>query len=127
MSENLLLDTVTFVEFLQGTLPASIRLLVEQSHRRFLSVITPWEIQMKRVLRERIRPMDVTAAIEQMGLEIRTVLLDHLWLLWQMPEFPEHCDPFDRLLIAQALTHDLTVITRDRRFALYPQLVLIEY
>ena len=127
MSEGILLDTVTFVEFLQGTLPTSIRQIIEQPRRRFLSVITPWEIQMKKALRERISPRDITAAIEQMGLEIRTVLLDHLWFLWHMPEVPEHRDPFDRLLIAQACTHGLTIVTRDRRFSLYPQLSLIEY
>jgi len=127
VSKGLLLDTVTFVDFLQGTLSVSVRQTVEQSHRRFLSVITPWEIQMKKVLRDRIRPVDITAAIEQMGLEIRTILLEHLWLLWHMPEMPEHRDPFDRLLIAQACVHDLTIITRDRRFSLYPQLSLIEY
>jgi PIN domain nuclease of toxin-antitoxin system len=127
MNKDLLLDTVTFVEFLQGTLPISIRQMIEQPRRRFLSVITPWEIQMKRALRERIRPRDITTAIEQMGLEIRTILLDHLWFLWYLPEVPEHRDPFDRLLIAQACTHELTIVTKDRRFALYPQLSLIEY
>ncbi len=82
---------------------------------------------MKKALRERIRPVDITAAIEQIGLEIQTVLLHHLWILWRIPEIQEHRNPFDWLLIAQAYTHDLTIITRDRRFALYPQLSLIEY
>lgn len=127
MSEGVLLDTVTFVEFLQGTLPTPIRQTIETSNRRFLSVITPWEIQLKKVLRDRIRPVDITLAIERVGLEIRTVLLDHLWCLWRMPELAEHREPFDRLLIAQAYTHNLTVITRDRRFSLYPQLSLLAY
>lgn len=127
MSEGVLLDTVTFVEYLQGTLPSSVRQTVEQSDRRFLSVITPWEIQLKKVLRDRIRPIDISTAIASIGLEIRTVLLDHLWFLRQMPEIPEHRDPFDRLLIAQACTHSLTIITSDRRFSLYPHLSLITY
>lgn len=79
---------------------------------------------MKKALRERIHPVDITAAIEQIGLEIRTIMLEHLWLLWHMPE---HRDPSDRLLVAQACVHDLTIITRDRRFSLYPKLSLIEY
>jgi len=127
MTEGILLDTVTFVEFLQGTLPALIRQTIEQSNRRFLSVITPWEIHMKNALRQRIRPVDIALAVERIGLEIRTILLDHLWFLWQMPEFPEHRDPFDRLLIAQACTQNLTVITSDRRFSLYPRLSLLQY
>lgn len=127
MTDGVLLDTVAFIEFLQGTLPASVRQTIEQSNRRFLSVITPWEIHMKKALRERIRPVDITLAMERIGLEIRTILLDHLWFLWQMPELPEHRDPFDRLLIAQASTHNLTVITSDRRFSLYPRLSLLQY
>ena len=127
MGEGILLDTITFVEFLQGTLPEAIRRTIEQSDRRFLSVITPWEIHLKKALRERIRPVDITLAVEKIRLEIRTILLDHLWFLWQMPEFPEHRDPFDRLLIAQACTQGLTIITSDRRFSLYPQLSLLQY
>ena len=127
MSEGILLDTVTFVEYLQGTLPSSIRETVDQADRRCLSVITPWEIHLKKLLRERIRPIDIKMAIDKMGLEIRTVLLEHLWFLGQMPEFEDHRDPFDRLMIAQACSQGLTVITRDRRFALYPRLSLIEY
>jgi PIN domain nuclease of toxin-antitoxin system len=127
MSEGVLLDTVTFVEYLQGTAPVSIRQIIDQAERRYLSVVTPWEIQMKKALRDRIRPVDISLAIEQMGLEVRTILLDHLWFLWLMPQFPQHRDPFDRLLIAQACSHNLTVITRDRRFSLYPRLLLIEY
>ncbi|MBV8809499.1 MAG: type II toxin-antitoxin system VapC family toxin [Acidobacteriaceae bacterium] len=127
MSKGILLDTVAFVEFLQGTLPARIRQTIERADRRFLSVITPWEILLKRDLRDRIRPVDIDLALEKIGLEIRTILIEHLWFLWHLPEFPDHRDPFDRLLIAQACTHNLTLITSDRRFSLYPRLSLIEY
>jgi PIN domain nuclease of toxin-antitoxin system len=127
MSKGILLDTVAFVEFLQGSLPPSIRQSVEQSDRRYLSVITPWEIHLKKALRDRIRPVDITTAIERIGLEVRTILLEDLWLLGQLPEVSGHRDPFDRMLIAQAITHGLTLVTSDRRFSLYPRLPLIEY
>ena len=113
MSEGILLDTVTFVEYLQGTLPSSIRETVDQADRRCLSVITPWEVHLKKVLRERIRPIDIKMAIDKMGLEIRTVLLEHLWFLGQMPEFEDHRDPFDRLLIAQSLEEGVPLMTAD--------------
>jgi PIN domain nuclease of toxin-antitoxin system len=127
MADHVILDTVTFVEFLQGSLPKRIRQRIEGADRCFISVITPWEIQLKKALRDRIRPLDITVAIERMGLGVKTILMDHLWFLWHMPQPEEHKDPFDRLLIAQACTHDLTVITSDRRFALYPDLSLLEY
>jgi PIN domain nuclease of toxin-antitoxin system len=127
MSRGVLLDTVTFVEFLQGSLPAPVRQTIERSDRRYLSVITPWEIHLKKALRDRIRPVDITIAIERIGLEVRTILLEDLWILGQLPEVQSHRDPFDRMLIAQAITHELTVVTSDRRFSLYARLPLIEY
>ena len=75
MSEGILPDTVTFVEHLQGTLPVSVQQTIEQAPRRFLSVTTPWEIHMRKVLRERIRPMAITAAIEQIGLKSKPFCL----------------------------------------------------
>ncbi len=81
MSEGVLLDTVTFVEYLHRTDPTSVRQTINQATHRYLSVVTPWEIQMKRALRDRIRPVDISVAIEKMGLAVRTILLDHLWFL----------------------------------------------
>lgn len=127
MSKGILLDTVTFVDFLRGSLRASIRKSIEESDRRYLSVVTPWEIHLKKALRDRIRPVDITTAMERIGLEVRTILLEDLWLLGQLPEVHGHRDPFDRMLIAQAITHGLTIVSSDRRFSLYPLLTLIEY
>jgi hypothetical protein len=55
------------VEYLQGNLPASIRQTIDQTERRYLSIIAPWEIQMKQAVRDRIRPVDIAAAIAKMG------------------------------------------------------------
>ncbi len=46
----------------------------------------------------------------------------HLLQLSQLPQMPDHRDPFDRLLIAQALSEDLTLISRDGKFGAYPGL-----
>lgn len=51
------------------------------------------------------------------------LLLDtHIFLFAQLPEL--HKDPFDRLLIAQALTHELVLVTVDQQIAAYPVLQL---
>ena len=44
----------------------------------------------------------------------------HLLAYATLPQAKDHRDPFDRLLIAQAIAEDLTLISRDARFALYP-------
>ena len=46
------------------------------------------------------------------------VTLEHTWCLERLP--PLHKDPFDRLLIAQALVEDLTLVTRDPLVTQYP-------
>ncbi len=48
----------------------------------------------------------------------------HVEMLSHLPLY--HRDPFDRLIIAQALAENLTVVTRDRVFALYPGLDVYE-
>jgi len=48
----------------------------------------------------------------------------HLLAYSSLPQVKDHRDPFDRLLIAQALTDDLTLISRDSKFAAYPSLRL---
>lgn len=41
-----------------------------------------------------------------------------------LPRFEAHKDPFDRMLIAQAQSEGMTLVSQDRHFALYPQLSL---
>ena len=41
-----------------------------------------------------------------------------------LPQVKDHRDPFDRLLIAQALSEDLALISRDSKFVAYPSLRL---
>jgi len=125
--EGILLDTVTFLDFLSGNVPGTVRRTIVETENRFLSVITPWEIALKRQLRERIQPADIATGVSDMGLRLKSVLIDHIWSLTHLPQFEEHRDPFDRLLIAQAYTHKLLLITTDRRFSLYPHLKLLTY
>ncbi|MEZ4510796.1 MAG: type II toxin-antitoxin system VapC family toxin [Chloroflexota bacterium] len=43
---------------------------------------------------------------------------EHVWLLKQLPL--HHHDPFDRMIIAQAISEGLTIVTQDAQFAAYP-------
>jgi len=46
----------------------------------------------------------------------------HLVAYAALPQVKDYCDPFDRLLIAQTFSEDLTLISRDGKFAAYPGL-----
>ncbi len=57
--------------------------------------------------------------LQQFDFEILEISDAHLVTLSQLPTVRDHRDPFDRLLIAQALSEDLTFISRDGKFAAY--------
>jgi PIN domain nuclease of toxin-antitoxin system len=60
----------------------------------------------------------------QLDAEIAAIELRHIDRLSRLPFF--HRDPFDRLLICQSLEDDLALVTRDRVFAAYPGLRVIQ-
>ena len=60
--------------------------------------------------------------VRQIGFIDLKISDQHLSMLATLPMQPNHRDPFDRLLIAQALADDLTLISRDGKFAAYPGL-----
>jgi PIN domain nuclease of toxin-antitoxin system len=63
-------------------------------------------------------------AVDRVGARVLPIEMSHVEVLAQLPL--HHRDPFDRLIIAQALAENLTVVTRDRSFALYPGLDVYE-
>ena len=92
----------------------------------YLSTIVVWEIQIKRALRK----MEVkgslhdaiNAEIEANGFQLLSVDLDHAPNVEKFP--PIHGDPFDRMLVSQAMVEDMTVVTVDSKFAEYGVKVL---
>ena len=65
-----------------------------------------------------------TEAVSLAAADLMTVQLSHIEALSRLPL--HHRDPFDRLIISQALVENLTVVTRDRSFSLYPGLDILE-
>ncbi len=87
----------------------------------FLSIASVWEMAIKTSLGKlRIDgTLDdfVHTAVRDLGLALLAVKLDHVLETGKLPF--HHRDPFDRLLIAQALVEDLTVLGNDDRFDAY--------
>jgi PIN domain nuclease of toxin-antitoxin system len=91
-------------------------LLVDPTVERCLSPISVWEAAIKRQAGRLRAPRNLSALLagEFRMLEVDAVLLE------AAAELPRHhADPFDRVLIAHALRHDLDVLTRDPAFAAY--------
>jgi PIN domain nuclease of toxin-antitoxin system len=85
------------------------------------SVVSLWEIAIKRALDRtefQIDPATIRNACLAAGLEELPILARHAIAVTDL--VPIHRDPFDRLLVAQAVTDELTLLTADRTLKKYP-------
>lgn len=83
----------------------------------FVSVVSAWEIAIKRALGKLEAPDDLEAAIRMQGFEPLLMTFHHAAQAGSLP--PHHRDPFDRVLIAQAQAEGLILVTRDSNIPLY--------
>ena len=91
-------------------------LMIDPAIERCLSPMSVWEAAIKRQAGRLRAPRNLSAvlAAEFRMLDVSASLLE------AAAELPRHhADPFDRVLIAHALQHDLSVLTRDDAFANY--------
>jgi PIN domain nuclease of toxin-antitoxin system len=82
-----------------------------------LSAVSTWEIAIKMALGKMDAPDDLAVLIRGAGFDELAVTVDDGWAAGRLPR--HHDDPFDRMLIAQAVRRGLVVATADRRFAAY--------
>ncbi len=82
---------------------------------------TPWEIQIKHQLGKLSLAMPIEELVnksrQENNIQLLPIALSHISYLAQLP--PHHKDPFDRIIIAQAIIEDMTVMSADRAFADY--------
>ena len=124
---RLILDTVTFIwavstpERLSRAATAALR---KSTAVRELSVVSLIEIAVKQT-RGKLAFSKSDAAIGVADLQLRVLPFssEHAFRLFDLPA--HHGDPFDRQIIAQALTEDLAVVTPDEAFHLYDGLKVV--
>jgi len=84
-------------------------------------MVSPWEIQIKQQLGKLdcVKPLHVLVETQQRqnGLQILPITLGHIYTLANLPMY--HNDPFDRLLIAQAITESMKLVTVDKNILKY--------
>jgi PIN domain nuclease of toxin-antitoxin system len=105
---------------------ASARALIgDPANQLFFSSVTIWEIAIKQALRRSGFFADADFAREQMlaaGFQEVPLTGIHAVKIRELP--PLHGDPFNRILIAQAMCEGLTLLTTDSLLAQYPGPVL---
>jgi PIN domain nuclease of toxin-antitoxin system len=115
---RILLDTHVLIWWDEDTrLSRAARQAIETADQVYVSAVSGWEIALKTSL-GRLRPARTVAdAVAESHFEELPLRLRHMEVLAKLPW--HHRDPFDRVLIAQAMTERLMVVTRDRGFGSY--------
>lgn len=120
---NLLLDTHIALWAIANDKklsPLARELICAPENSVQVSVASLWEIAIKHSLGRGDMPVSAPQALHyfaQSGYRILPVEAAHVCAVSDLP--PHHQDPFDRLLIAQAQTHPLHLITHDKLLARY--------
>jgi PIN domain nuclease of toxin-antitoxin system len=97
--------------------PAARHAIAQPTNEPLVSAASVWEIAIKRSLGKLVAPDDLPDLILDDGFTMLAVDAQAAWQVRALPH--HHRDPFDRLLIAQALSRQLPVITADPQFAAY--------
>ncbi len=84
----------------------------------FVSAASAWEIEMKRSLGKLKVPNDLEEQLHEKRFTELPVRARHVQALRSLP--PLHRDPFDRMLVAQATTENLVLVTADAKVRAYP-------
>ncbi|HEY4171836.1 MAG TPA: type II toxin-antitoxin system VapC family toxin [Rhodopila sp.] len=107
--------------------PETQRTLADGDNTIFVSVVSLWEIAVK----SRIGKLEADVALiaAQLAPASKIQLLGitprHLIALNNLPIREPHRDPFDHLIIAQAICEDMMLVTQDRNAPLYPVQIMV--
>lgn len=119
-----LLDTSVFLCALDADFRLNARareILTTPSQELFLSAVSVWEIAIKFGLGSLPLPKApseyISVAVRTWGLRTLDITLEHALRAGELP--PHHRDPFDRMLIAQAVAEKMTLLTADRVLQVY--------
>lgn len=120
MSERrYLLDTHILIWAVDRTekIPERYRSFLTKEDLCVVSIVSIWEIAIKKALGKLQISDQLATFAQRTGVKILPINLARIATLESLPH--HHRDPFDRMLIAEAMSENLQVLTADRNFALY--------
>lgn len=124
---KLLLDTHTFLWFINGDVQLSTAardLIQDVTNTSYVSAASLWEMAIKMSLGKLTLQQPFTTfipeQIQQNGFVELGIALQHTAYVATLSfPAPDHRDPFDRLLIAQAAVEQMVIVSRDAKFDVY--------
>lgn len=117
---QLLLDTHALLWWLAGDArlgPKARARIGTGDARIFVSAVSSWEIAHKRAAGKIDAAWDIRAEVEEEGFLELAIELEHTIVAAELPKL--HADPFDRILVAQAQTEGLWLVTADAAIKRY--------
>ena len=118
-----LIDTHTLLWFTMGNprISDNLRLQIENNDN-ILSIASVWEMAIKHSIGKLNLEMSFDDFVEQQiignGITLKKINQQHISVIAQLPL--HHRDPFDRMLIAQAMVENMPIISADTIFDAYP-------
>ena len=121
---KLLLDTHAFLWWRANDplLQGAARSAIAVADVVFVSAATAWEAAIKASLGRLDLPDTVESGVVDSGFEKLLISFSHAEAAAALP--PHHGDPFDRMLVAQAVSEGLTLVTHDRKLEAYEVSIL---
>jgi len=126
---NILLDTHIALWALSGdpALPVqAAKLISDENNRIFFSIASMWEVSIKHLIKPERMPISGTEFLhycEQAGYERISIHERHVLSLELLESI--HSDPFDRILVSQACTDAMLLLTHDKILALYGDSIMV--
>lgn len=120
---RLLLDTHTFIWFMNGDdlLPKTIITDIQNTENEcFISIASIWEIAIKISLNKlelKSSFNHISKILSDNEIEVLPIKFDEIQKLIQLPF--HHRDPFDRIIVCQAIHMNLTILSKDEYFKYY--------
>jgi len=117
---RLLLDTHVLLWWMDDSAdlqPKARNAIADSENLVYLSAVTVWEIVVKRALGKLDIPDNWKDILDNESFRRLPVTCEHALGLEKLPDL--HRDPFDRLLLAQAITDDLVLVTHDETMLRY--------
>ncbi|SFD81363.1 type II toxin-antitoxin system VapC family toxin [Streptomyces aidingensis] len=121
---RLLLDTHVVLWWLSDSpeLSEETKILLDTEPGVCVSAVSPWEVAIKQSLGKLKGPDDLPERVRDCQFRSLPITAGHGVRAGRLPH--HHRDPFDRLLVAQAQTEGLTLVTRDQHIPRYDVPVL---
>jgi PIN domain nuclease of toxin-antitoxin system len=120
----MLLDTHTLLWFLNNDsrLPVNVRQRIEETELVFVSAVSLWEIAIKI----NIGKLNIVTSFEEIKENMNALNIQELPIEFddslaytRLPILKEHKDPFDRMIVAQAMRRSLTLVSADKKLDAY--------